>query len=379
MLSVFSLKNALNESAAFGGSVNAGVYNFVGDLNESTFMEANYVVMSEAAGISEFITASDEAMVEAVVSGTLTESQQYALSENVFTQIIEGIKKFIKKVIEVIKGLINKLKAFFYKFTGKTSKWVGVMRKPIEDAIKNGGENARNFKYMMHKWNEDYILKTLTAAVAIDDLASVNTANDDLTKKQNDVIDEFKEWSQTDEDVVDRRVKILDDDTEAIKHNTEEFLKKLNGKFAAALKSSGNDMSTVWQDVEKEASGGEKQDLPILNNAKHMMDVIEKSKNTISELERTYKKQLDALSKSYKLVDKADTDMKSAPENIPTAVVSAARRKLSATYDSYKTKISHVQALTNTCQSKNIKYVQSMVSEYMSALSKFSSIKKKKD
>ena len=381
MLSVFSLTNALNEAVNFGGSVDVDAYNFIGDLDESTFLEANHEIMAEAAAFSEFVTASDEAIVEAVIGGTLTEAQQAALSENVFDQIMNGIKKFLDKVIAMVKGLINKLKAFFYKFTGKTSKWVGIMKEPIKKARSRKG--ASDFKYGMHEWNDDFILNKMSAAAGsiLDIIDPSEVSQESITRNVKINTNNANAYKDTDPQKKDVQTKIksLDDRIEEINKNKETFDEELSKKANSAFSVSANDTDGLWREVEKLANGGEKSEVAIYSKIDTMLSTIDNSKKTIDELKKVYEKHLKDLTDMRKRVDKADTDLKGVEKGVPDNIASSYRRVCSAQMDYIKHKISGVENIVNTAQSKNLKYVQSMVSEYMSALSKFSGIKDKKD
>lgn len=379
MLSVFSLTNALNEAVNVGGSVDVDAYNFIGDLDESTFLEANHEIMSEAAAFSEFVTVSDEAMVEAAISGTLSEAQQVALSENVFKQIMDGIKKFLDKVIAMVKGLINKLKAFFYKFTGKTSKWVGIMKEPIKKARSRKG--ASDFKYGMHEWKEDFVLTKMSDAAG-SLLSKINSTDESAlattTKLYTNVGNARKDWDPQSDDAK-KYVEGLDKSIEEFNNKKEKFTESLTKDATSAFGVSANDTDGMWREVEKLATGGEKSEVAIYSKIDSMISTIDGSKKTIENLKKVYEKHLKDLSDMRKRVDKADTDLSKMNKDVPDNVASGLRRYVSSSMDYIKHQISSVENIVNTAQSKNLKYVQSMVSEYMSALSKFSGIKDKKD
>lgn len=379
MLSVFSLTNALNEATTFGGSVDVDAYNFIGDLDESTFLEANHEIMSEAAAFSEFVTVSDEAMVEAAINGTLSEAQQVVLSENVFKEIMNGIKKFLDKVIAMVKGLINKLKAFFYKFTGKTSKWVGIMKEPIKKARSRKG--ASDFKYGMHEWKEDFVLTKMSDAAG-SLLSKINSTDESAlattTKLYTNLGNARKDWDPQSDDAKNY-VEGLDKSIEEFNNKKEKFTESLTKDATSAFGVSANDTDGMWREVEKLATGGEKSEVAIYSKIDSMISTIDGSKKTIENLKKVYEKHLKDLSDMRKRVDKADTDLSKMNKDVPDNVASGLRRYVSSSMDYIKHQISSVENIVNTAQSKNLKYVQSMVSEYMSALSKFSGIKNKKD
>lgn len=381
MLSVFSLTNALNEAVNVGGSVDVDAYNFIGDLDESTFLEANHEIMSEAAAFSEFVTLSDEAMVEAAIGGTLSESQQVTLSENVFKQIMDGIKKFIDKIIAMVKGLINKLKAFFYKFTGKTSKWVGIMKEPIKKARSRKG--ASDFKYSMHEWNRDYVLTKMSAGAtslvssSLKESGSAFSGIVDINVQSANEFAKYKDNPQ--DDAVKRQITTNDNVIEQVKTRTEKYDEDFVKTLAKALSVSADNTDAVWREVEKLANGGEKSEVAIYSSIDAMLNTIDGSKKTIDNLKKLYEEHLKQLTDIRSKLDKLDKDLSNIDKNVPDNIASSYRSLVSAKFDAFKHELSTVESALNTAQSKNLKYVQSMVSEYMSALSKFSGIKDKKD
>ena len=156
MLNIFKLTDAISESAI--GSTNiAGIqpYEFIGSMAECT-AEFNYEVMSEAANFMEFYANSEEIMTEAAV---MNPAAIDTLSESVFGKIKEGVTKFIDKIIAMVKGIVEKLKAFFFKLTGKTDKWLNIMKPKIKDA--QGRRGSSEMTYEMHEWYVEYVNKGL--------------------------------------------------------------------------------------------------------------------------------------------------------------------------------------------------------------------------
>ena len=380
MLSVFSLTNAINESVAgFGSVADVEAYEFVGDLSESTFLEMNHEIMCEAAAINEFVGGAEEAMVEAAFNGA-SEEKQYAMVENVFEQLLAGIKKFIDKIIAMVKGLINKLKAFFYKFTGKTDKWCSAMEKPIDTAKNRKG--ASDFKYTMHKWDRDFILNKMSAAATsvFDYIKSEADSKKDIRKTVTTAAAKLKSLAGKDpqSDEVKAALKFIEElNKSADKYNEkteEEDIKQL-GK---ALGVSSSTADAIWRDVEKKAAGSEKIEQAIYSDVDTMFKTVKESKDTINKLKEAYEKHLTKLSDMRKAIEEADKEMKGI-DKVPANVVSAAKDLINKGVKANTDLIKFGETAVNNIRSKNLKYLQTMVSEYMGALSKFSGIKDKKD
>lgn len=381
MLSVFSLTNAINESVAgFGSVADVEAYEFVGDLSESTFLEMNHEIMCEAVAINEFVGGAEEAMVEAAFNGA-TEEKQYAMVENVFEQLLAGIKKFIDKIIAMVKGLINKLKAFFYKFTGKTDKWCSAMEKPIEVAQNRHG--ASDFKYTMHKWDRDYILNKMSNGAK---------AVFDYTMENSDTVKDVKAYTSTwagdlktfagknpqDEDV-QKKIKSFDGVAKNLDNQHEGNEKASIKNLAKCLDVSGVEtLDAVWRDVEKKAVGTEKIEQAIYSDVENMFKTVKESKDTINKLKESYEKHLTKLADFRKKLEDIDRELKRV-DKVPTNLVSACKDVINKNFKYVTDEIKFAETAVNNIRSKNLKYLQTMVSEYMGALSKFSGIKDKKD
>ena len=151
MLNEFKLFAAVNESVNNAALYENNIepYPFTGLDCVDAMHEASYMIMSEAAAYDELSAGVDELLVEAVMTNPEAVD---SLSESVLTTIGKAFKKIIDKLIAAVRGLIEKIKAFFAKFTGQTDKWLKIM-EPKVNAAKDS-----DVKYSMYKWDEAFIL-----------------------------------------------------------------------------------------------------------------------------------------------------------------------------------------------------------------------------
>lgn len=394
MLNIYSLTQAITESAA--GVVtpdNIPAYNFIGGLDEAT-SEMNFILMAEAADLCAFRAGADEIMCEAAIANP--ESLE-ALSENVFQTVGAKIKAFIDKVIAMVKGMIEKIKAFFFKLTGKIDKWLTVMKPRITKASGYSGAGDQTIE--MHKWDGDYIASEGGMVSGLGAMA------EDMTKKANDKfamveaartkIDSAKTSFMSDDnrekggddEKVKAAVKAMSDEMDKMKEGASDSDEKFRAEIAAALGVDASTMDEMWTAVTKKATGGEKVTMKFSEAAggkgvDGMLKHIEGSKKAISALKKAYEKHLTDLSKVKSAVEKAyraDSKVEKL-DKFPS--------ELKGKYQSYITELSNdatrhisiMESALNTAKSKHIGYVQQMTSEYMGALSKYANFKgKKKD
>lgn len=397
MLSVYKLTNAINESASGVSTIESiPAYNFVGGLDEAT-SEMNYILMSEAVDLMAFQTGASEIMTEAAINNPDSLS---ALSENVFQTVGAKVKAFIDKVIAMVKGIIEKIKAFFFKLTGKIDKWLGVMKPRITKASGFSGAGDQNIE--MHKWDVDYIATEGGLASGLGAMA------DKMTKKANDkftAVERFKQdIASTKSEYMNDNMREKGGDDPAVKSAVEAMEKELTelkddagdtadvfrGEIAEALDVTGenpNTMDDVWAAVTKRATGGEKVTMKFSEAAggkgvDGMLKAIEGSKKSISALKKSYEKHLSDLGKLKTAVEKAfKTESKVEKiDKFPAELRGKYQNVISELSNEATKGISIMESAMNTAKSKHIGYVQQMTSEYMSALSKYANFKgKKKD
>lgn len=391
MLDVYKLSQAINESAT--GCVDVPAYNFIGSMDEAT-SEFNFVLMSEQANLLSFKTSAEEIMTEAAISNP---SAMEALSENIFETIGKKVKAILDKIIAMVKGIIDKLKAFFYKFTGKTSKWLSVMKPRINAAAGISGANDMDVE--AHKWDVAYITDGMVSGI-----------NDIMMYAGKDADGKFSEVSALegvisgtkanlspdmqgkngDDESVKKAVAALDKIVEEQKV-TDEQKQAAVSAVAEAMDVSGSDSSIddVWSAVTKKATGGEKVTMKVSECAggkfgsgvDGMLKAIEESKKTISSLQKVYDNHLKTLKS---LRSKADSAFKSESkvdklDKYPTELKGKYQNALNAITTQFTTALTFLEGAVNTARGKNTSYLQTMTSEYMSVLSKFAGYKKKKE
>ena len=396
MLNIFKLTDAINESAAMatGANINSiEAYEFIGTMEEAT-TEFNYQVMSEAVNIQSFKAVSDEIMTEAVVSNP---GSMEILSENVFSKLKEGFTKFIDKIIAMVKGVIEKLKAFFFKLTGKTDKWLNIMRPKIQDAQRRGGSS--DFTYEMHKWNTKFVTEGLKGVVGsfmdyyygeFKGMSAKKFANvvksipSDMVKSVSSDV----KGENPDTDKTKAVIKTIDDAVDEMKDETEKGKEEDIKKLAELLKSAGASsisdasLDSIWKSVDSAATGGDRVSVKIASEfgIDSMIKGIESSKKTIDDLKKYYDNHLKKLAEIKREVEsKLDSVEIKNEDKLPTEVVSSMRAYISTYTTTITSDISRAETILNNVRGKNVTYIQNMTTDFMNALTKFSGIKSKKD
>lgn len=379
-ISPFMLERFINEGAT-GSHYNIPAYNFAtDDLNECT-STMNTVVMIEAADVHEIIVGTDELLVEAA---TTNPHCIQALQEASFKSIKDSIIKFFKKIIEMIKGIIAKLKAYFYQITGKTSKWVTVMEPRINKARGNSGyENVSAERY---KWNVEFVQNGIRDGI----VKLMKTSADEVNSP--DVID--VEFSNLSKEIKSAVSHYKDDDTNSVKAKafvdeckTEcEDLKKEMEKFkdgfptlvAQAFGVSGTSLDTIWKEVSKKARGNanEKTDVKYGSEALSMLDVVKKSSENINKIKDAYDGHLEIITKiKDKLENNRDFELDNESEYKSSEVIIAAKEVYKVTCDGVVSIVSAFETAINTARQLNLNLHKEMISEYMTLLTKFASFK----
>lgn len=398
MISVYKLTQAINESASGVVIDDVAAYEFIGGLDEAT-SEMNYIMMSEAADIAYFKANAEEIMTEAAISNP---SALEVLSENVFQSVGAKIKKFIDKVIAMVKGMIEKIKAFFFKLTGKTDKWLGVMRPRITTAA--GYPGASDQPIELHKWDVDYISSTGGLISGLTQLA------ENMTHKTNETFDKVSTAQGFIKDAKDlymrdsnRNTKdhpVTGDDVSGeLKAMADKIEKLQSGKnkegedkaevyttqIASKLSVEGTSMDEIWTNVTKKATGGEKITMKYSEAASGkgvtgMLDAIEGSKKAITALKDAYTKHLQDLQKVKTAVENTFRNDKIEKfDEFPTELKGKYQSLITELSNDAVRNINILEGAMNTAKSKHIGFVQTMTSEYMSALSKFANYKGKKE
>lgn len=396
MLNVYNLSRAINESASGIYTGPCVPYNFTGSLDEAT-NEMNYILMTEAVEMNAFSTTADEIMTEAAVGNPAT---LQTLSESVFTSIAEAAKKFWAKLKEMVKGMITKIKAMFYQVTGKTNKWVSVMRSRIE--AKYGKKEAEDLTVEIHKWERSYFVgKGCSMVVAIKAIAedAIATSGNDynfisnVKTQMSGVTSQMTANNQNAEGENGKKTSAeISGVTDKIKEESEKFknargdwrterLTFIAQKFGVSG-SSPNSIEDIWNAVAKKATGGEKTTVKISEiGASAMLDAVDKASETISDLKDAYEKHYNDIAKMEEKVKSTfdDLDKVKDADKYPAEIMTAYKGYVSDVNKVVTGYVTFLESVVNTAKTKNIDMVKKMCSEYMGALSKYAGVKAPKE
>lgn len=401
-VSAFMLTKAIQESATgiqSFGSVDA--YPFASDDLGTCTNEMAYIIASEAADFYDHSVGTDDILTECALTdpGRFTE-----LSEGVFASMKAGIKKFFDKIIAMVKGIIDKLKAFAYKLTGKVDKWVSVMEPKLRDA--SGKSGASDFKAEMYKYDEKFIMSGL-----VDGLGKLMNAwatdNPSGASNPDALAANLKGFKGTKADMVssygkgkdaegnpleakdpasaevEELVKRFQDQAEGSKKAKEDWLEKWPDQLAGFFGVSATSVDAVYSELIKKGHGGEseKTSEQVGNRWSTMLSTIKGSKKTLTDIQKVYDDHLKNLQKFRQTLEKSGSglDIKDESKNaIPANAANAAR-------EAYKEFYNHMMAYTQAFENAagrvrqvNTDLLNGMTSDYMSALSKFAGFKGEK-
>ena len=382
----FGLAQALVESAGAAHSPIAAYEFGTDNLNECT-ADMNYRIMSEAADMREIIVSTDELLAEAAMTAP---DRVDTLHENVFTTIKEGVIKFFNKIISMVKGIIEKIKAYFYKMTGKTDKWVKIMEPKIQAAQRQPGYS--DFSVECYRWNPDYLGANgeLAANVGklVDDWREVVQQGDKKAKGISDIgknmiagAAEFKGTKKNPTDADSEGVKsyVADEDKLAGEFKKERedfeknFAKTASGIFGVGSASS---VDVIWAEVTKKARGAEKVETKVGGDAGKMLNAVKDSGKAIEAIKKVYEKHLKDLVDYKAALEKIGSDLNIKDEDkYPAEVVRVLREGYKAYYDLIMKQTTMYETTANSARQLHTSLVQSMTSDYMNVLTKFAGFK----
>lgn len=376
MLNVFKLQEAVNESVNGQYRVpSVEAHEFIGTMDEAV-VEFNDIIMTEAVEFKHFIACSDEIMTEAALNNP---DRVDSIQEASFGNIKEGMLKLFRKIKEAIKGMINKLKALFFKLTKKTDDWIKIMKPRIEAAKKNSGTS--DMQYEMHNWDIDYITNGMRNALAdAGREATWSLLIPDDANKAN-ILTNLASFEKDDPNSEAFKAKIAKYD-EIIQKTREEGNKtkeNLLSKFSNAFGVSKQDnIQDMWTEVAHKATGGEKVAIKFVPMVDKMVKAVEESKKTIKGLEDFYTKHYGEIKKTEKEFNSYTSkfEIKDA-DNYPAEAVRVARAMFSANCQQASTILTFNESACSTAQGMNVGYIKTMASEYMGALTKFAGSKSK--
>lgn len=368
-------------------------YDFGTDNLQECATIFDYNVVNETNNIAEMIAVTDEIMAEAAMNNP---DAMDTISESVFGKIKDGVRKFFDKVISMVKGIIDKLKAFLYRMTGKTQKWLSVMKPKIQDVI-NKQSGYQDVSYEMFEYDEKYVtggmldgfsklVGDFTSDTLVGDERGVNSvivklsnmqrSNNRTAKGSDASADQVSAAESTDPALkeCETLTKKINEDLTKFKSN---FWKTVASKLGAGSAATAD---AVWADCTKKAhkNGSEKKEVKFGANASSMLTAVENCVDTITKLKESYDKHLEDLKTKKENYEKEDFMKVDDATNIPQNVSGAIRSTVSAYSSNMTEKISLYEQALNGARNKNTALVQEMAGAYMSALTKLASYKASK-
>lgn len=351
-----ALASAINEA---NGAIPANGYNayeFTACTMDEAMDEAAIIFIDEHADLVEYETSSNEIMYEAALTNP---DSLEAISESVFSNAIAKLKELVKKAIEVAKGVLNKIKAGFFKLTKQYSQFVSSIRPRIETARNKAGFN--DIKVMMYQWNQEYVTKTLpasAAAIASKYGVTLNSDVDAIKAQAQKEIDDAT--ASTARYSGDNKMTAPDDaDLRA------EVFKEVSSEFGTG--SSLNDTADMAEQITAKARGGkDKVDVACGSMADAMMTALESAKTTQADIEKNYNQHISQLSKLHSKIDEAQ---KAAEKKKEEAKVDATTREaFTAMCNAMSKKLTITEGILNKANHLNVNLLKEMFRDYASAL-----------
>lgn len=340
------------------------------DLNECS-AEMAYQIANEAANLHEMFMITDEILAEAAMNQADTNAFN-VVNESIFKKIGEGIKKFIDKIIAMVKGIIDRIAAFFYKMTGKTNKWLEVMKPRIE-AVKKNQANYADFTTEMLEYDEAYVTEGMLKGIS-DMVAAFRgdiMPNESLFKNLTSALTAAR----------DPRIKNAETVAEDMATDLTKFQDGWAKRLAGYMQTSAtSDKEAIWTECIRKAHKGnnEKHDVKVGGRVDEMLSAIEKSKGTINNLKKAYEDHLKTLTDFKKTLESNEFFKIEGRADVPKNVTSAVQSAANAYSENLTKKISLYESALNSARDKNTGLVQQMAQEYMTVLTKFSGYKSRK-
>ena len=377
--SVFDLAVAMNEAVS---DAHSGGNNFIPDtvdlpvdLTEATnYMD--FIVANEAANFVIMSTNIDEVMTEAALYHN---EKVVAMNEASFQSVKESVIGFFKKILGFISGILARIEEFLAKFVNKTDTWAKLIKPRLAEAKANNPD-FNNIEVNMHDWDREFILKTMPTGIA------------SMAKFQNKSVDEYINknnipiYASTPDEAAFRNLE------QFIEHNKEK--KEEDVKAVLAELKIGNVTATTidefWKKVDEAAKSEEKANLKIASKeADAMLAFVEGSKAAINQIKNGYKDAKATISSRAKeweaaINQKGDSLANTHKED---KIMSSADNKYNVKYaeavkscaSAMITRTNVYSSVVNGLQKRNINYIKTAASEYMTAITKLASKGKKAD
>ena len=395
-VNVFTLQRALNEAASNSTPISVDAYQFASDDLGTCTNEMCQAIVCEAADYVEHATSTDDMLTECA----LTEPERFTtLSEGVFATMKTKIKAFFDKIIAMVKGIIDKLKAQVYKITGKTDKWVSLMEPKLRDA--SGKKGASEFKAEMYKYDEKFILEGLNVGLAsmMNDWASTekNPAHSNL----DGLADKLKGYKadktgiaegmgkgtavngDSENDQAKTQTNEFQKHAEESKESREKFTEGWAGQLGGYWGVSGTSLDAVYSELIKKGRGGEsdKTSETVGNRWSTMLSTIKSSKKTLADIQKIYDDHLKNLVKFRQALEKSGPGLEIKDESknaIPANVANAAREAYKEYYNQMMAYTQAFESAAGRVRQINTDLLNGMTGDYMTALSRFAGFKGEK-
>ncbi|MCM1532733.1 MAG: hypothetical protein NC114_10755 [Ruminococcus flavefaciens] len=362
-------------------------YEFATDNLSECSAEFQFMLANEASNLREIMAGTDEILAEAAFTNP---GSVDALNENVFTTLKDGVVKFFNKIIAMVKGLIEKIKAFIYKMTGKTDKWLKIMEPKINAAKNNKGYGDVSAE--MYNWNAAFITGTSGDCMAggLDklvadwraecDVVGKSSAKNFVSNARQDTKDaKAAAGMDADGKPAGKATGTFDKATKTWVDSLEKFKSSAPDKIGAAWKIKATSMDVLTSELRKKATGGaEKTERKFGNDTGAMIDAIKNSTKTMEKVKKAYEDHLKHLTDFKANLEKQGDelgDLGKKGDTIPTEVVRAATDHVKAMYN-YAMEVTRTyENAMNAVKNLNTSLIQEMCTEYMSALTKFANFK----
>ena len=351
-----ALASAINEASGAIPANGYNAYDFVACTMDEAMDEAAIIFMDEHADLVEYETSSNEIMYEAALTNP---DSLEAISESVFSSAIAKLKELVKKAIEVAKGVLNKIKAGFFKLTKQYSQFVSSIRPRIETARNKAGFN--DIKVMMYQWDQKYVIETMPASAAT--IASkygvtLESDIDAIKAKAQEIIDGTT--VVTAKYSGDNKLEAPDD-----AELRADTFKAVSSAFGTG--SSLNDAADMAEQITAKARGGkDKVDVACASMADSMMTALESAKTTQANIEKNYTQHISQLSKLHAKIDEAQ---KAAEKKKEEAKVDATTREaFTAMCNAMSKKLTITESILNKANHLNVRLLKEMFRDYASAL-----------
>ena len=373
MLNTIALINALNEN--FSDDLHEG-YSSIPAMNLSHLDAAEacsasrMAVMQEAVTFRQTCVQADEIITEAVLSNRYDDVR----SEGVFSAIADKAKKVIDKIIAAVKGTIERIKAFFFKLTGKTDKWIKVMGPRLNAARKTANQR-RDLDYEMHEWDQGYINsipdnidKLVNGWKNAVDGVSFESIKADAVRAASSAMS--TEGYKEEDDEAYQENKEHDENLDEYRKSFEDGLMK---NISTAFGVDVSDRSDVAAEINKKCMNGstEKISVKVSDILDSAWKAIERSSKIRDKLTETYNGYLKKL-EGFKSKINKNTDFKfpDSKDKSATHLESIRTRARNLIADQVWA-TEQVHSMVTSIQQVNFSALNTMVQEYMNAITAY--------